>query len=238
MAPREQFERLLRFTLLVFVLATAGFLSAMTAIRISIRGRIVSMPDVVGQPAAKAQQTLAAKGLQFRIADRIYSTSPVNVVVRQSPRPGESIKVPQDAHVVLSLGSQTVTIPFLAGRSMRAARITLLESGLQLGEVSSLRLPGNVPDTVVAQYPPPAAAGGPRVDVLVAQADADPAYVMPGLVGLQQLDAERLLAGAALHVNVNYLTQGEAPRGAVLAQTPPRGSRIAAGANVDLTVAN
>src|SRR5580698_8800664 len=98
MTLREQFERLLRITLLVFILVAAGFLSAVTAIRIAIRGRIVQMPNVIGQPALQAQQTLAARSLRFRVADHIYSTLPVNDVVRQSPPPGEAIKVPQDAH--------------------------------------------------------------------------------------------------------------------------------------------
>ena len=45
MSAREQFERFLRVTLLVFILAAAGFLSALTTVRIAIRGRIVSMPN-------------------------------------------------------------------------------------------------------------------------------------------------------------------------------------------------
>jgi beta-lactam-binding protein with PASTA domain len=174
------------------------------------------------------------------VADRIYSTLPVNVVVRQSPRPGESIKVPQDAHVVLSLGGQTVMIPSLSGRTMRAARITLLESGLQLGEVSALRMPATSPDTIVAQYPLPAStASGPRVDVLVAAEDVAPSYVMPAVIGLQEQDADRLLMAAGLRLgNVSRISQPDAVKGVVIGQMPPRGSRIAANAMVDLGVAD
>ena len=130
MTLRQQFERVLRATLLVFVLAAAGFLSAVTAIRIGIRGRIVAMPNLVGQPVTEAQRALAAKGLQLRIADRVYSPFPVNTVARQSPPAGEQVKVSQDAHVVLSLGPQTVRVPPLEGFSIRAGRIALLQAGL------------------------------------------------------------------------------------------------------------
>ena len=120
---RERLERVLRFSVLVFVLAAAGFLSAVTTIRIAIRGRIVSMPNLVGQAEPGAQHMLAVRGLQLRVADRVYSPMPVNTIVRQSPPPGEEMKISQDAHVVLSLGPQTVKIPALEGQSMRAARM-------------------------------------------------------------------------------------------------------------------
>ena len=237
---REQFEKLLRVTLLVFILAAACFLSAVMTVRIAIRGRIVSVPNVVGQPADKAQQILAASGLQLRVADRVYSTQAVNTVVRQSPAAGESIKVPQDAHVVLSLGGQSVMIPTLGGRSMRAARITLLESNLQLGEVSSVYLPGSDPDTVIQQNPPPASpAASPRVDVLVTQGDRSRSYVMPALVGMQEADAEHLLSVAGLRLaKVDHITQADAVKGVVIGQTPPRGSRISGDVMVELGVAD
>ncbi len=100
MTLREQFERALRVTLLVFVLAAACFLSAVTTIRIAIRGRVVAMPNLIGLSASAAQRALAGHGLQLRVADRVYSTLPVNSVVRQSPPPGEQVKIQQDAHVV------------------------------------------------------------------------------------------------------------------------------------------
>ncbi len=56
MTLQEQLERLLRITMLVFVLAAASFLSALTAIRIAIRGRIVAMPNLVGKPVSDAQK--------------------------------------------------------------------------------------------------------------------------------------------------------------------------------------
>src|SRR5690242_13891163 len=151
---RERLERVLRFSLLVFVLASAGFLSAVTTIRIAIRGRIVSMPTLVGKSEADAQRMLGARGLQLRVADRVYSPLPVNTVVRQSPSAGEDMKISQDAHVVLSLGQQAVKIPALEGQSIRAARIRLLQAGLQLGEVTTIYIPGAQPDSVLRQDPP------------------------------------------------------------------------------------
>jgi serine/threonine-protein kinase len=151
---RDRIERTLRFTLLVFVLAAVAFLSAITAMRIAIRGRIVTMPNLIGMPAGEAEQLLASQRLGLSIADRIYSPLPPDAVVRQSPGPGQEIKAMQNAHVVLSLGPQSVVIPDVEGRSLRLARVSLLRSGLQVGQVSNVRLPGNDPDVVLRQQPP------------------------------------------------------------------------------------
>jgi serine/threonine-protein kinase len=237
---REKLERVLRFSLLVFVLAAAGFLSAVTTIRIAIRGRIVSMPNLVGQPAPQAQRTLAARGLQLRVADRVYSPLPANAVVRQSPPPGEEMKISQDAHVVLSLGQQTVKIPAVEGQSMRAARIALLQAGLQLGEVTAIYLPGTQPDIVLKQDPPEGTtASSPHVDLLVSGADRQPFYVMPSVVGLEQQAASKTLAAAGLKIaKLNHIGQAGAPKGTIVGQNPPGGERIAAGISVELGVSD
>ena len=237
---RQRLERVLRLSLLVFVLAAAGFLSAVTTIRIAIRGRIVSMPNLVGQSQAGAQHMLAARGLQLRVADRVYSSMPANTIVRQSPPPGEEMKISQDAHVVLSLGPQTVKIPALEGQTMRVARIDLLQSRLQLGEVTTIYLPGTQPDIVLKQDPPQGTtASSPHVDLLVSSADRQPFYVMPSLVGLEQQEASRTLAAAGLKIaKLNRIALAGAPKGTVVGQNPPGGERIAADTTVDLGVAD
>jgi beta-lactam-binding protein with PASTA domain len=240
MAMGQQFERRLRLTLLIFVLAAVAFLSAVTTIRIAIRGRIVAMPNLVGQSATAAGKTLIAKGLQLRVADRVYSPLPLNAVVRQSPLPGEQMKVSQDAHVVLSLGPQTVTIPPLEGHTMRSARIALLQAGLQLGEVSTIYLPSTEPDTVLKQDPPEgSSASSPRVDLLVAEGDRPAVFVMPAVTGLEQQEADRVLASAGLHVTkVTHATQAGSPtpKNMVIAQTPSRGERVATDTAIELTI--
>src|SRR5882724_238600 len=104
MTLTEKVERLLRFALLAFVLAAAAFLSAVTTIRVAIRGRVVTMPNVAGKPLPEAQAILQGGGLQVRVADRMYNQLPANALVRQSPAPGEQVKLSQTAQVVLSLG--------------------------------------------------------------------------------------------------------------------------------------
>lgn len=236
---KERFEWLTRMALLVFILASAAFLSAITAMRIAIHGREVTMPNLVGKNVTEASGLLQSRGLVLRVADRVYNELPINSVVRQSPPPGMLMKVSQQAHVVLSLGQRQLQIPLLEGNSLRASRIELLRAGLQVGEVSDITTPDQPADSVILQTPRPGAgASTPRVDVLVSGGPREVAYVMPHLVGLNEADAQRRLDISGLRRKVNYVAAPQWPHGAVIDQSPLAGQRIAAAATIELTVAN
>ncbi len=224
---------------MVFILAAAAFLSAVTAIRFAIRGSEVAMPDLVGKSTAQATKLLSTSKLEIRVSDRVFSGLPVGDVVRQSPPAGEMMKVGQDAHVVLSLGANTISIPQLTDESLRAAEIELLRSGLQPGEISTSYLPGMTPDSIVEQDPGSGMkAVSPRVDVLVSEGDRPVAYVMPSFVGLSETDASREIADAGLRIGqVNVLTVSSALKGTVVAETPAAGARVSADMLIDLDVA-
>ncbi len=137
MSLRDRIEWVFRMGLLVFILAAAAFLSAVTAMRFAIQGREVTMPNLVGKSSIEAQAILQGRGLQLKVVDRVYSDLPANAVARQTPLEGERMKVSQNAHVVLSLGPQNVTTPSLKGESLRVARIQLLQGHVAAGRGSA-----------------------------------------------------------------------------------------------------
>jgi len=239
MTLRERVEWASRVAFLVFILASAAFLSAITAMRIAIHGREVSMPNLVGKDVAEASKVLRDRGLLLRVADRVYSELPINQVVRQTPPPGMLMKVAQQAHVVLSLGQRQLEIPSLEGNTLRVSRIELLRSGLQMGEVSTVLAPDHAPDTVLMQNPKAGlGAATPRVDVLVAAAEKEPAYVMPFLIGLNEIEVLKRLDQANVRRKVMYLAAPEWPHGSVIDQAPLAGTRITALTEIQLTIAN
>ncbi|HTW22812.1 MAG TPA: PASTA domain-containing protein [Candidatus Baltobacteraceae bacterium] len=240
MKLRERLHWILRMSLLLFILSSVAFLSALTAMRFAVEGREVVMPDVVGLKEIKAEQVLGQRGIGIRVEDKLYSKLPVDAVVRQSPQANMQVKVGQNAHVVLSLGPQKVTIPELEDKSVRAAQIEMLREGLQLGEVSSAHLPGYGEDMVIEQDPAPGNTNvqGPHVDVLVSLGPPPPAYVMPELVGMTAAEAESKLNAAGLKVaKLTPATVPDAVHGAVLEQTPARGQRVDASTPIQLQVA-
>jgi beta-lactam-binding protein with PASTA domain len=239
MTLRERVEWASRFAFLVFILASAAFLSAITAMRIAIHGREVTMPNLVGKDVGEASKTLRSKGLILRVADRVYSDVPINQVVRQTPPTGMLMKVSQQAHVVLSLGQRQLEIPPLEGNTLRVSRIELLRGGLQVGEVSTVSLSDFTADTVLLQNPKPGrGAATPRVDVLVSGGPKEQAYVMPYFLGLNEIEVQHRLDLANLHRKINYVAAPQWPHGAVIDQSPLAGTRIAAGTEAQLTIAN
>ncbi len=240
MSLRERIEWVFRMGLLVFILAAAAFLSAVTAMRFAIQGREVTMPNLVGKSSADALAILQGLGLQLKVVDRVYSDLPANAVARQSPPDGERMKVSQNAHVVLSLGAQNVTTPSLVGESLRVARIQLLQVGLQLGEVTTFPAPiTTLSDTILQQTPLPGTrAASPRVDLLVAQGVSPASYIMPWLVGMPQPDADRLLSSAGIKLSkTTYVPSPQWPKGVVTEQTPEPGSKITIESAIEMFVA-
>lgn len=237
MALRDSLQFGARVAVRIFVLLAVAFLSMLAAIRLTIHGREVKVPDVSNLRAGDAQERLAARGLGIRIEDRVFSVLPRDTVIRQRPMPGESVRTGQRVHVVTSLGSQALPVPDLVGKSERAARIGLLEAGMQLGHISTTHLDGTVPDTVAEQDPPSSekSTHSPRMDLLVSLGPPEAAFVMPDLTGLMPVDAQRRLTGAGLTLG-KFLTVPAPPekRGAVVGQSVPRGSRVASGTIVDI----
>jgi serine/threonine-protein kinase len=236
---RERIEWVFRMGLLVFILAAAAFLSAVTTMRFAIQGREVTMPNLVGKTSVDSMAILQGRGLQLKVVDRVYSDLPANSVARQSPPEGERMKVGQNAHVVLSLGSPNVNTPSLVGESLRVARIQLLQVGLQLGEVTTIAAPAAMSDTIMQQTPLPGTrAASPRVDLLVAQGAPAASYVMPWLVGMPLPDADRLLMSAGLKLaKTTFVPSPQWPKGAITEQTPEPGTKITSDSDVETVVA-
>src|SRR6202049_762282 len=227
MSLRERIKWVFRMGLLVFILASAAFLSAVTAMRFAIQGREVTMPNLVGKSSADALAILQGRGLQLKVVDRVYSELPAHAVARQSPPEGERMKVSQNAHVVFSLGPQNVTTPSLVGQTLRVARIQLLQVDLQLGEVTTFAAPATSSDTILQQTPLPGTrAASPRVDLLVAQGASPASYIMPWLVGMPLPDADRLLTSTGFKLSkTTFVPSPEWPKGAITEQTPEPGTK-------------
>ena len=240
MTLRERFNWAVRMSLMVFILASVAFLSALTAMRYAVQGREVKMPDVEGKSAREAQQLLQARRLGMKVEDRQYSPLAVDEVVRQSPPAESTVKTGQLAHVVLSLGPRRQTMPELENRSVRAARIELLQSGMQVGEVSNAYLPGTQDDTVLLQDPRPGSSNvtSPHVNMLVSLASPAPAYVMPDLVGMPLSEAIARLNGAGLKIaKITNVAAPGATNGSVVSESPVRGHRVDANSSIELQIA-
>jgi serine/threonine-protein kinase len=233
MSLRERVRTLFRLFLLVAVLVTVALLSAITTIRLTIRGHQETMPNLVGLSFDYAQRMATGLGLELKVEDKLFNSQyPPQAIVSQMPPPGTRIKIGQHVHVLVGLGPPQVAIPDLLGTSLRAARITAVERNLTLGDTVGIHWPHAEPDQVVAQDPPPKSANvkSPAVNILVSVGEEPQEYLCPGLVG-QPLAGVRLsLEKAGFKVGgVSFVTE-PGLKGIILTQSPSAGNKIEPGA--------
>lgn len=239
MAFKERVRWIGQLFLLLFVLGSAAFLSAITAMRFAIEGRLVTMPALVGRPFSDAAAELRLRGLEPLIADHVYSSLPEGAVVRQNPPPGVQVKVGQRVQLVLSLGPQKVAVPQLVDMTLRAAQLRLLALGLQLGEVSYLYTTQEPAGFVIQQDPPAGTTelSHPRVSLLVSQGPQPTRFLMPDFTGQKAAEVQAQLGAAGFAVRLEPTPTEAAEPGTVIGQQPAAGSQLVAGTVVVLRVA-
>ena len=230
MSLRERIRTLFRLFLLSTVLVTVALLSAITTIRLTIRGHQETMPNLVGLSFDYAQRMASGLGLEMKVEDKLFNTQyPPQAIVSQMPPPGTRIKIGQHVHVLVSLGPPRVVIPNFVGTSIQAARITAVQRNLELGDVVGIHWPGVEPEQVVAQDPLPESAQlrSPAVNILVSVGEAPGAYLCPRFIDLPITEVRRRLEKAGFKVaGVTSVATGSGPRGIVLTQSPIAGSKI------------
>src|SRR3977135_4474500 len=120
----RQFFRML---LLALVLMTVALVSALTAMRLAIHGREVTIPKLVGMSPLEAERAGAASGLLVVVERQFYSADiPEGKVMTQMPPPGTKVRRGWSIRVAQSLGPQRVPIPNVTGGSERIADINIL----------------------------------------------------------------------------------------------------------------
>jgi len=229
---------ILRFALLALVLLLVAAVSALTAMRFAIHGREATVPKLIGLSPNEARTAAASNGLLLNIENRFYSAEvPQGRIMSQIPPAGERVRRGWEVRVAESLGPQRHVIPNVVGESARAAEINLRRRGLDVGTIASVALPEQPPDVVVAQSPPPnAGAASPKVDLLVATAEAPAEFVMPDLTGRHVAEAIRTVEAAGLRLG-KVEDPGTSGGSTIVHQAPAAGQKVTAGAVVSFTVA-
>ncbi len=247
----RQFFRMLLLTL---VLMTVALISALTAMRLAIHGREVTIPKLVGMSPAEAERVGATSGLLVVVEREFYSADvPEGKIMTQMPAPGTKVRRGWSIRVAQSLGLQRVAIPDVTGESERAAELNIRRRGLALGSVAQVLLPDAPEERVVSQSPPANASGiaAPKINLLVSAGPEPSDYLMPNLTGQPLGSATLALQDAGIHLGkvsvASASMQGDPratpvnpsepnPASIIVLQTPAPGQKVVAGTTVSLEV--
>lgn len=240
---RSPFLRLLAVVayggLLVFLFAVAAYVS----FSLFVRSGVTRTPDLSGLTREDAATELADSGLVWGKSAREGSYSdavPSGHVLSQRPGPGSLVKRGSPVEVIISLGPRQLAVPDLRGLTREAAQAALAASGLRLGRTLSVITGGASAGTVVEQRPAAAAAasGDGTVDVLLALAGEDTAYVMPDLIYHNLDEVRRFFDARGFRLaNVRAEPYEGIPEGAILRQSPLAGHPVGRHDAISLVVA-
>jgi serine/threonine-protein kinase len=126
-------------------------------------------------------------------------------------------------------------VPDLRGMVLQAAAGRLVEAGLELGAVDSLRHPSAVPGTVLGQSPLPGQLSLMGDSVRVSLSSGPERRAVPDVTRLRADRARTVLESAGFVVEVDSL-ESDLPAGAVISTEPGPGAEAAIPLRVRLTL--
>ena len=223
---------------LVAALTATYVLFAVSSMRMALRAREVTVPDLSGRTVADATAILTGIDLTVKVdeARRLDPKIPVDRILLQEPAGGVTTRRQRSVRVWLSSGPRVVTIPQLTGQTERTAQLRLQADGLAVVGLDEIRSNEYPADAVVAQTPPPQSRGT-EVALLVNRGERSTTYVMPDLIGVNGDRAAELLRSRGFRVAVvGEQPYPGVPAGIVLRQTPQAGFQIAPGEPISLEV--
>lgn len=199
-----------------------------------VRARV---PRLLGLTHEQAAVALERAGLPMGVVGTAESDLAPGTVVAQTLAP--ETEVAPGTAVGISLATVvTVAVPDVTGGPLANAAATLERFGLAPGAVEPVDGGDAAANTVTRQSP---AAGtrvalGTPVRLQVAREAVAPP-VVPDLIDLTREAAEAALAQAGLATGLVGRSESDAPEGTVVAQSPPAGTPVAAGAQVSFSIA-
>jgi len=227
-----------KIVILVGALIATYAIFAAASVRLALRAREVTVPDLTNRTASEASAATAGLDLALKVDDlrRPDTKIAAGRVITQEPAAGSVARRRRTVKVWLSAGERSALIPALTGETERTAQLRLTQNGLVLAAVSEIRSDAYPADVVVAQQPPARAAGS-SVTLLINRGARRPTYVMPDLIGVNGERAADLLRARGFRVAV----VGSTPypgviAGVVLRQNPQGGFQIGPDEPISLEV--
>ncbi len=227
-----------RLLLITGALIATYFVFAAISMRVAIRAREVSVPNLVGRNLDEASASAAAQGLALRIDQtrRPDEKVPAGHVIGQDPPAGSTARRQRGIRVWVSAGPRAIVAPRLVGESERTAEIRLTQEGVTTASISEIRDADYPPGVVVAQDPPPDTRTS-EVRLLVNRGEDRVTYVMPDLIGVNGERVAELLRTQGFRVAiVSQQSSPDFPPGIVIRQTPAGGYQVHPGDAISIEV--
>ncbi len=238
-----------RSKLLKYILEALGLLVLFTAIfagsiyaylRLSTRGEIIEVPNLVGKSVEDALKELNQLNLQLALSSEDYSnTIPRGRIISQVPEPSDKVKKGRTINITISRGIKQILLPDLSGKEKAEGLATLQALDLEMGNTVEVYSDRYDDGLVIATDPPKGTAvdEGDKISLLVSKGRSPYYMPMPDLIGETAQNAIDLLLSKDIMISrIDYELRAGLNEGIVIGQAPKPGSRILAKDNAKLTL--
>lgn len=198
----------------------------------------VQLIDFVGMTEDEFRASEYFSLLDPDIVQEYNSSYPAGTIFQQSPAAGRTVKEQQKITLKVSLGTEYVTLPDVAGTDKASAKQTLTDLGVSV--VTKRETNDSVGEGTVIRTDPAAGnqvEGGSTVILYVAKPSVDTSVIVPAVEGLTEGEARSELR--ALNLVTKVVEQAsDQPQGTVLSQNPSAGTQTSINGVVVLYVSS
>ena len=228
--------------ILVALILTLGVFTIMSLDDIADRldNEIITVPDVVGMPAEEGSQLLVDTGFKVdATARKISSTVEAGHIISQSHEAGETLKKDFTIAIVISQGSERITVPNVIHDDFTEAKVQLENNSLVVGE--TIYEFSDLPkDTVINQSPLAGqeVSSNTRIELVISKGPEEALVLIPNLKGLTLEEARERLAPISISTgDISYIENLDYESGQIVEQSIPSGEEIAEESSIDLVIA-
>jgi eukaryotic-like serine/threonine-protein kinase len=230
--------RLVRLLAICTGLLALAVLSGYVAMLWSMEEDRVEVARAVGLDSVAAAALLKEAGLSPRVVAEEFSASiPKGHVASQRPPRGARVKLGTEVRLILSRGTDQLSVPSLADITLPQAKRILAEAGLNLGQIATIHSEVHSREQIIAQDPPAGAAAtrGAEVRILQSLGPWEEMVTIPDLRGREMVVALNLLKELQIEARIGF-QQAASKQGHVVAQDPAPGASIKIGGQVQITI--
>ncbi len=219
-------------------LLALAVLSGYIAMLWSMEEDRVEVPRAVGLDSVAAEALLKESGLTPRVVAEEFSAAiPKSHVSSQRPPRGARVKLGSEVRLILSRGTDQLSVPSLTNITLPQVKNMLAETGLNLGQITTIHSEVHTREMVIAQDPPSGAAAtrGAAVRILQSLGPREELVTLPDLRGREMVVALNLLKELQVEARIGF-QEAASKHGHVVAQNPAPGASIKVGGQVQLTI--
>ena len=200
------------------------------------RGEEVLVPNICDLTLDDAIEQLKEAGLEGVVVERRFDQiiEEGNVII-QEPLPEARVKKGRIINLTVSLGSETIKVPFLSDVSYDQSVSIIRRLGLVIAKVDSAFSDSIEPGRVIGTSPE-AETGVKKGDSIVLILSKGIIKKMPNIVGVQLSQAQLSLERMGLILGGIEEVQGSGKKGTIIVQNPEPGRIVNAGDTVRVMV--